>query len=315
MFKQKYLNVLLYAFVVSCSAGHVHASVMVTAANGQSLTLGNTTVPLDSNSSIRGLAIASVDMIVFLASPRIPKVGQGGGTAGPASDTGTVPDKNGVITKADALTSFRLSPAGGRVFVGTAGRFARVTAGGELGFATSAIEDPAIYRNAAGQSINLSYGLIGGAYGVQASLGEFTPAEGAMGSSRVSTVAGSDIPGLETLFSLTLSLDASDPTAVNLAFSSNPLLGLDDATIRSDILSRLVFNPADGSYLLSSDFQYASINVVVPTGQNDVSFTWNTEAHVVAVAPVPEPSSFILSGTGVLTLLVYCWRHRMRVAA
>jgi len=105
----------------------------------------------------------------------------------------------------------------------------------------------------------------------------------------------STIPGYENLFTLTYGVlgALSSLSDVYIDFESNPLLGLNDASIDSQILSHLSLSgndvsldaPVDFSYTLTSDTSY------------DVNLTINS-----IVSGVPEPSSALLFGVGGLIL-------------
>ena len=118
-----------------------------------------------------------------------------------------------------------------------------------------------------------------------------------MAFSSISTSAGSNISGLEIFFSWSLALDGQDPSKLVFSFNSNPLLGLNDTAITNSFLSHLVFNPADGSYLLTSDFDYASFSVTVPAGQERVALTWDSDA-IAEASGVSEPATIFLLSIG-----------------
>jgi hypothetical protein len=173
---------------------------------------------------------------------------------------------------------------------------ATVTAGMEFGVASVGIFDPSVYVGASGQRFQLTYGLVGGDFSLQALL------DGpGVARSSVSTTAGSNLPGLDTFFSLSLSLDGSNPAGLDVFFNSNPLLGLNDVVISDDIRSHLAFEPTNSRYSLDSDFNYLTFSVTVPIGQDTAIFSWNTSA--LAEAGVPEPSNISLFGIGILGLL------------
>jgi hypothetical protein len=166
--------------------------------------------------------------------------------------------------------------------------------------ASIAVLDPDIFNGASGQTFTYAYGLIGGYFSVQA--------DGAGAAANITTDVGSNIPGLENFFSLTMGQDGDNPSAIKVKFSSNPRLGLEDAAVESNITSHLIFDSLTSTYRLDADLQYAVIAVTVPIGQDIATFTWNTRAMVAA--SIPEPSSLVLLSSGFAALL--CCRKSKR---
>jgi hypothetical protein len=276
--------------------------------NGQKVTINSFGLPANPASDIRGFARAQVGAAVTLPCGPVAKAAGQACNTGAATVTGTVAP----FTVAQAQTVFQTSGTPTNIVVGTAGTFAQVNAGAEYGLALVNIADPAYYDDASGHMFGFTYGLLGG-FGLGASLQGLLPSEG-LAAAQVSARAGSNIPGLETFFSWTLALNGSDPSQLSLNFSSNPLLGLNDALVRTTILSNLVFDAVAGSYTLPNDLDYASFMLTVANGQDNVAFTWDTNAQAEA-ATIPEPSTLALVCTGMAGLIRPTLRKRQSRAS
>jgi hypothetical protein len=279
------------------------------ARNGQTVTLKSFGTNPTPGSFIGGVATA----VVEFPDTRTALTSKGNhqtGDTGNANDEGFTPDLFGALTEANArarwFTDLTFFDGSVNLGVDTSDSYADVEAGGDEGFALTRVDDPAIYLGASGKTFILNYGLVGGKFALQSFV---EPSSAGSARTSATTNAGSNIPGLETLFSWTLSQDGKDPSNIILILTSNPLLGLDDAGIRNGILSRLNFDSATGTYSLGSDYDYISLQVTVPTGQDTVAFSWSTMANAEA-SSVAEPSSYMLVGLGTFGLLGYLWLPR-----
>jgi hypothetical protein len=285
--RPKYYASIFACAVAFCSPYHANAVNIGAAINGETYVMGSFLTLQPTASTMRGLSTAKV--FVGTNAPCGPVAKAPAGTCGPALAVDAGGDATG-FTNASGNTFARSTqtisgptpPGRSLFFVNTAGTQAVVTAGGPFGVASVGVFDPAVYSGASGQTFDLAYGLTS-AFGLQALLNE-----PGLARSTVSTRAGRNIAGLETLFPWSATLDGSDPTSLHLLFLSNPLLGLDDAAIINSIRSSLVFDPAAANYGVNSDFNYASFSVTVPIGQDIAEFSWNTTGEAEA-AVVPEP--------------------------
>ena len=106
--------------------------------------------------------------------------------------------------------------------------------------------------------------------------------------------ADTTLSGLSRLWMLTINL-SGDTGILDVAFSSNPILGLPDSLISNALRTAFVF---DGSqYSLLSDLDVFSAVLSIPDDFGAVSLfdfaQWGAQA-----ASVPEPSSILLLATG-----------------
>ncbi len=128
-------------------------------------------------------------------------------------------------------------------------------------------------------------------------------------SSTFSTSAQTDLPEFSSLFSLSVQTSSATPGNVAVSFTSNPLLGLDDAAIASNVASGFQYDPTTGDYSFDPTGQEIDATLTVPDGVSSVSVTSGMGDELDA-SVVPEPSAFALAGIGVISLLGYEWRRR-----
>lgn len=127
--------------------------------------------------------------------------------------------------------------------------------------------------------------------------GQFLQAIG-LGVAERELRVGTDLVGFEDLYTMTIQVNASGGTPVlSASFSSHPLLGLDDNSVVSSVADAFVFDPADETFGLASDFSLFNGSLPLPTGQ---AF----ELHIddtVSTQIVPEPATFwlLIAGLGV----------------
>jgi len=188
---------------------------------------------------------------------------------------------------------------------GMAQSFADVTGKGPVGTAFIDINDPLTFDNVlAGDIVSMSDVFEVG-FGLQAQADD-----GAHAAAEIHASGGTNIPGLESLFSWSLSLDSDEPSNLHFNFRSNPLLNLDDAAIERMLLAAMAFDAASGSYTLLTELTLFDFSVQVPNDMNELALEYETAATVEGVgAEVPEPSTLGLFITGSLGLFGYRWRR------
>jgi hypothetical protein len=281
------------------------------ATNNQNNSIANIGLQL-SGGSVSGLARATVfgPPVVLTAGPISKAPVPSGGTTGEATQQGASP-AGAAVTVASAQTMWTVTRGSGflrtvtasPLTIGVKGTFAKVTAGSALGVASTTLTDPWMFTGAAGHLFELAYGLD---TGDNASDSFAVEALGPSAQAEVDASAGSNIPGLSSLFSFSMTVSGLDPSHPVINFSSNPLLGLNDTAITNQILSGLTFDPSQGLYSLSSSFNYLDFVVTVPSNQDEVEFSYNTNGN--ASASLPEPSTFGLLGIAMGTI----WLRRSR---
>jgi len=127
--------------------------------------------------------------------------------------------------------------------------------------------------------------------------GQFVQAVG-LGVAERELRVGTDLVGFEDLYSMTIQVNASGGAPIlSASFSSHPLMGLDDNAVASSVADAFVFDPADETFGLASDFSLFNGSLPLPTGQ---AF----ELHIddtVSTQIVPEPATFwlLIAGLGV----------------
>jgi hypothetical protein len=161
---------------------------------------------------------------------------------------------------------------------------------GAYGKAGVAVLDPFSFAPlAAGESIAITSTL---------SAGQSMQAMWTAGAERVVSV-GTDLPGYETLYSLTLRVTEENFTQALVAeFVSHPLLGLDDAAIAAAAAAAFAYNANQSAFVLGNDFLVFDGALPLPTGQAFDLYI-NDEASVVVV---PEPGTLALLAMGGLLL-------------
>ncbi len=133
-----------------------------------------------------------------------------------------------------------------------------------------------------------------------------TADKGTLGSAFEMTL-NSSIPGLSTLYTLDIAapggLNSANDLTIN--FVSNPLLGLDDSAI--DGALRAGFSVSGDTATQTTPF---TLSYSIDPTQ---SYSLSNSVSALAVG-VPEPSSLILAGIGVLCALAYSWRRAAQLA-
>jgi PEP-CTERM motif len=281
------------------------------ATNGQSAEFSDKLVPLAPDGAVgnfTGTARAAVPVGSALTATNNITANSGKlvgatGTAGPATEA-----VGGV--SAAALANWAVTAGGaGTVLLTTKGSYATVSgAAPPSGIAYVRITDPiqldpypgSGFSSLGGTAIDADFSLLGGAFGLQASGGGFA---------KIDASAGSNLPGLAYLFSLSILEQASNPSNLQVTFESNPALGLSDTSIENSILAALdpTYNPTTASYSLSTTDTYLMLDLPVPADMTTVQFSWNTFG---IAGVVPEPSSMTMLGVGVLGLVGAYSRRR-----
>jgi PEP-CTERM motif len=110
-----------------------------------------------------------------------------------------------------------------------------------------------------------------------------------------------------------------------VSFTSAPILGLDDATIKA-LLQSALDTSTPGTVLFKSAYQssgYSLFSTTLSSGSDfqfgdtfDADAANNVSGQVQPPTPIPspEPGSLVLLGTGVVSLLGYSWRRRKVIA-
>jgi len=235
------------------------------------------------NGMIHGRATAEVNGAgTDVKSGKSPKLPGSQGQAGLATNTFHSTTASALVTW-DVTGGGNPLKAGDPISVLATANYS-VSAGGPHGVAQVGVEDPLEFLNAQGGTFEVSYGLFD----------PFTiQVFGSNALANMTTKAGSNIPGLETFFDLSLSVSGADPSNPQLSFVSNPNLGLNDSAISQDILSHLNYDAINQSYSIGSDFDYATFSIVVPSSVATLALSWETRGRVEAGTSVPE------SGPGV----------------
>jgi hypothetical protein len=138
------------------------------------------------------------------------------------------------------------------------------------------------------------------------------PSGGASATANYEVTATTNIPGLSTLFDLTIHADSNNPNTVSVGFNSTqimqPLFGSDFTNDPS----------TPGLHILPASKGAFDVPFEIPRG---VISTINGEGVGLALdflttarASIPEPSSAILGLTGALGVLVAASRRRRAAA-
>ena len=149
-----------------------------------------------------------------------------------------------------------------------------------------------------------------------ASLGVNSVVNATTWSSTFSASMQSDAPGLASLFSLSVNISSATPGLVGVSFTSNPLLGLNNAAITAELLSGFAYDPATGDYSFNPTGQEIDASLTVPEGVSDITITDGMSVEDTSTAgAVPEQSSTLaLLGLSTLSLLAFDLRWRIAKA-
>ena len=106
--------------------------------------------------------------------------------------------------------------------------------------------------------------------------------------------AGSSLPGLERLYEIAVvtSHDGASPT-MTADFSSNPLLGLDDAVVAADIAAAFTYSATDQGYTVAGDTPVFTVSIDIPPGLRTFEVTTDLSNSGEIFEPGyvgPEPS-------------------------
>jgi hypothetical protein len=103
---------------------------------------------------------------------------------------------------------------------------------------------------------------------------------------------------------------------VGVSFTSNPLLGLNNAAITAELLSGFAYDPATGDYSFNPTGQEIDASLTVPEGVSDITITDGMSVEDTSTAgAVPEQSSTLaLLGLSTLSLLAFDLRWRIAKA-
>lgn len=154
--------------------------------------------------------------------------------------------------------------------------------------ATSSVRDPVTFEREAPGGLAIQVGLSLGA-------GSSFAAQGSSFSSYLDD-ASTDLPGVGSLWTLAINL-SGETGILGVAFSSNPLLGLSDASISN--LVRNAFSFDGTQYSLLTDLSVFSAILPIPDNVSQFSFSdgsqWDAQASTI-----PEPSAVLLLAMGLI---------------
>jgi hypothetical protein len=106
-------------------------------------------------------------------------------------------------------------------------------------------------------------------------------------------------------------MSSQTPGQVGISFTSNPLLGLDDAAITSQLESGFTYDSTTGDYSFHPTGQEIDVTFTVPDGISTVNITTGNNAELDASA-VPEPSTFAVLCIGALGMLADAKRRKAK---
>lgn len=131
-------------------------------------------------------------------------------------------------------------------------------------------------------------------------------------SAAISGFAGTNLEGWGKLFEWSFWASSGQLGVIQGAFSSNPLLGWDDAAITSNLKSRFSYDPMLNDFVFDSAGLMLEAEITVPEGISSVSVTTSLGSDLVASVSVPDSgatTSLLLLGLGSLLLAL---RGRIR---
>jgi hypothetical protein len=179
----------------------------------------------------------------------------------------------------------------------------------ETATATWHVSDPVLLHVLPGDHVGVSVELSGG-------LGMIFPTvdpKSMFLGSKFTASAGTDLPEYTDLYFLSIGLtNAAQGAAVQ--FTSNPLLGLNDAAIASDLAGRFAYDASTGNYGFAPTGLSLGASLTVPAGVSQVTVSTSLGDELDAAATgVPEPSPLALAGLAAsLWSAIRWWRRRRR---
>lgn len=126
-------------------------------------------------------------------------------------------------------------------------------------------------------------------------------------SAAISGFAGTDLAGYGKLFEWSFWASTGQLGVIQGAFTSNPLLGWDDAAITTDLKSRFSYDSVLNDFVFDSAGLMLEAEITVPTGVSSVSVTTSLGSDLVASVSVPDAAtttSLLILGLGSLLLAV-----------
>lgn len=255
-------------------------------------------VPLNADPENPGTFTGTSSVTVPAGGVKTVTTATSGKLVGATGTTTPATSKNAAaVTEAEADTTWAVKAGvAGSVLLTTAGSYAVVYGvAPNPSIAVTKITDPAYYTGVAGHELELDYGFSDPSDPAPLTL---TATPDALVT--VTMNAGTDIPGLASLFALTVTLNGNTGGPALAQFTSNPELGLDDASVTATLNAALAsgFDPATETDTLQP-IQFATLTVDVPDDQDTVGISWNEEADATTV---PEPgTAFLLLIGGAFT--------------
>ncbi len=206
-----------------------------------------------------------------------------------------------MVTWAETPAPFNITPVPGSGLSGTR----------ETAIAIWQVHDPVTMSVQPGDSLSVALQLTN-------DLGLIVPQSGPRitYSAQFAADSGTNLPGYANLFDLSISLSSATPGIPAVTFSSNPLLGLNDAAISSDLTSRFSYNVSTGNYAFDSSGLSLDATLLVPTGASSVTVTTSLGDELDASASAtPEPSSFVNASIAIVMSLSFWYWKRHRTAS